>query len=55
MPLMNVDFPANAILFYNLLMSMASFDLLPSTSMQTSVFEFKDSSTPDNFQMMDIF
>ena len=49
MPLMNVDFPANAILLYNLLMNMASFDILPSTPMEIGIFEFEDSTTPDNF------
>ncbi len=47
-------------MFYNLLMSMASFDLLPSDELNQDLFSFEDDDTPpdsipDNFQMMDIF
>ncbi|CDW81605.1 UNKNOWN [Stylonychia lemnae] len=55
MPLMNVSFPMNAVFFYNLLMDMANFDLLPSKEIESGVFEFEDSTTPPQFQMMDIF
>ena len=54
MPLMNVNFPSNAILFYNLLMTMAQFNILPSNSINQQVFNI-DTATmqadniPNNF------
>ena len=55
MPLMNCNFPMNAVFFYNILMEMASFDILPSNNIESGVFSFEDTPTPDNFEMMDIF
>eukprot|EP00347_Sterkiella_histriomuscorum_P019592 403341040 len=49
MPLMNVDFPMNAIYFYTLLMDMANFDLLPSQEVESNMFEFEETSNLANF------
>eukprot|EP00347_Sterkiella_histriomuscorum_P001619 403371334 len=55
MPLLNVDFPANAMFFYSLLMDMSTFDVLPTSTVEDEVFTFSDQETFQNFQLMDIF
>lgn len=55
MPLMNVSFPVNSIFFYNLLMAMANFNILPSSSIESNMFTFAADPVPDNFELMDIF
>ena len=55
MPLMNVNFPVNAIFFYNLLMNMASLNILPSDDIESGMFTFDENPIPDNFELMDIF
>ena len=55
LPLMNVNFPANAIFFYTLLMNMANLDVLPINGLEGVLFTFEEYSFPSNFQLMDIF
>ena len=45
MPLLNVDFPANAMFFYSLLMDMSTFDVLPTSTVEDEVFTFSDEET----------
>jgi hypothetical protein len=43
----------NAVFFYSLLMEMASFDILPSDDINSSVgLSFDESPVPERFQMM---
>eukprot|EP00347_Sterkiella_histriomuscorum_P004791 403359083 len=55
MPLFKINFPVNAIFFYSLLLDMSQFDILPSGDLESSIFQFSDSETDQNFQLMDIF
>ena len=54
MPLLNVDFPSNTVFFYNFLMTMAQFNILPSNTINANILNF-DTSTmasdnvPNNF------
>lgn len=54
MPLMNTWFPPNAILFYSMITDMSQFNLIPSDWIG-GLYEFSDSDTPENFELMDIF
>ena len=64
-PLFEISFPADAILFNQLLFSISSFDVLPTDQINSGVFGLKDDSGGDdssesdgfsyNFSEMDIF
>lgn len=38
MPLFNIDFPANAVLFYSLIVDISSFNILPTDSLKSTLF-----------------
>lgn len=40
MPLLNVKFPINVATFYSFIISIASFDLLPTPTINDKIFEF---------------
>ena len=53
MPLINVAFPMNAVLFYSFLMDMASFNLFSMDKINSGIgLKLKPSDTPNRFQMM---
>eukprot|EP00347_Sterkiella_histriomuscorum_P009028 403342805 len=56
MPLINIDFPANTMLFYSLLFEISNFQLVPSDDINTQIFDFSETEdTQQNFQLLDIF
>lgn len=48
MPLFNITFPGNAKMFYNLLTSMSSFDVLPTDTLDSSILNLNDNSDGDD-------
>jgi len=42
MPLLNVQFPSNAIFFYNMIIGIASFDVIPTQAIKEKLFNFSD-------------
>eukprot|EP00347_Sterkiella_histriomuscorum_P015401 403357161 len=45
MPLFDIQFPANSKMFYNLLTSMSSFDILPTQKLDEEILDLKDETT----------
>ncbi|TNV87552.1 hypothetical protein FGO68_gene2096 [Halteria grandinella] len=52
MPLMNLVFPANAVLFYNFIIDISNFDILPVDSMENKLFKFTDSPSQPWFEQL---
>ena len=44
MPLMNVNFPSNVIIFYNVLLGIASLEILPAGYLDDFTFTFEEDS-----------
>lgn len=42
LPLMNVQFPQNAVLYYSFLVSVSSFDLIPTDDINAKIFNFEN-------------
>ena len=45
MPLFEIDFPENAVLFYSFLVSVSSFDVLPTDQINEQAFNLKNSDS----------
>ncbi|CDW84014.1 UNKNOWN [Stylonychia lemnae] len=54
-PLQNLNFPANVIFFYSLIIDLTNFNALSSYIDDQTFFQFSDQPTPMNFYQMDIF
>ena len=59
LPLLNLNFPANAVYFYNLIGDLAQMNFVPSQATTEKVTQARlnwgSDNVPDNFQAMDIF
>ena len=56
LPLFNVNFPLNAVFFFNLLNDLSNFNLIPTEDMIRKIFTITDSEIIDPyFEAMDIF
>jgi hypothetical protein len=56
MPLLDIQFPENAKFLYSLIISITKFDILPSQTIESSVFEFdEEDAINENFAYLDIF
>ena len=53
-PLLNIEFPANAVLFYNFIVSIQNFKLIPSGPMNNNLFIYSagNLSPSNSFQNM---
>jgi hypothetical protein len=47
MPLMNINFPANAVFFYSVVNEISSFDLIPTEKIDRIIFNFTDGEMED--------
>ena len=63
-PLVNVDFPPNTIIFYNAIIDIVTLNILPFDTINKELFKFgssdensdiKELNMPLNFQYIDIF
>lgn len=52
MPLMNVVFPANAVLFYSFIIDISNFDLIPVSSMESKAIKLSDSPSDPWFDQL---
>jgi len=53
MPLLNVMFPQNAIMFYGFINDIANFDIIPTDKIKQAIFSFSKEDEPDpNFESM---
>ena len=56
LPLLHLNFPVNALIFFSSLMKISYFDLLPSDKILGYLFTFADNKPfNDEFEAMDIF
>ena len=53
--LFNVQYPGNAIVFFNFLVNIANYQLFDVSPIQNIVFNFTQDDTPDQFNNLDIF
>ena len=55
-PLMNLQFPANAFLIYDVMIAVATFDILPTDDIFPSVFQDlpEDDAYSDKFERLNI-
>ena len=55
-PLLSVDFPINALTFFNLVIEISYFDFIPSENYLNLLFNFtKNESYNEQFESLDIF
>jgi hypothetical protein len=47
LPLLNIEFPANAANFYGVLSNLANFNLIPTGTINSYVFSFVNSAEPN--------
>ena len=55
MPLLNINFPQNAVLFYNLIVDISNFDIFPVSAIETKIFHFSQIEAEPTFEQLDIF
>ena len=56
MPVIGVAFPANAQYLYSFLISIASFDVVPTERIEELLFRFENESAMTyEFELLDIF
>ena len=52
MPLLNLSFPANAVTFYNFIIDISNFDLIPTDWIKAKLFNFTKEENDSQFQSM---
>ena len=52
LPLLNLQFPANALLFYNFIVGIANFNIIPTDQLQALMFQITATSPGQRFQDM---
>lgn len=56
LPLLNINYPANANIFFGSIISLTTFDVLPHETLNDFVFNFsKTDPLNDRFDVLDIF
>lgn len=49
MPLFNVQFPANADMFINLILQIANLNLIPTNTINSKIFNFTPGISPNAY------
>ena len=55
MPLFNINFPQNAVLFYNIIVDITNFDIIPVSAIEAKIFHFSQTEAEPPFEQLDIF
>ena len=42
MPMLNVKFPQNAVVFYNFIIDISNFDIIPMDAIKNKIFSFSE-------------
>jgi hypothetical protein len=50
MPMLNVMFPSNAVLFYSFIIDISNFDIIPTEKIKSWIFSFSQSESDPQFQ-----
>jgi hypothetical protein len=50
MPMLNIAFPQNAILFYSFIIDISSFDIIPTDWIKSKIFSMTENESDDNFE-----
>ena len=48
MPLFEIDFPENTVMFYGFLVSISSFDILPTDQINSVALDINDEESDDS-------
>jgi len=52
MPLLNINFPTNAVTFYNFIIDVSSFDIIPTDWIRSKLFNFTETENDSQFSSM---
>jgi hypothetical protein len=52
MPLLNIQFPQNAVTFYTFIQSVSSFNIIPTDDIKAALFSFTEAEPDTQFQSM---
>ena len=55
MPLFNINFPLNAVLFNNLIVDISNFNIIPISAIEAKIFHFSQIEAEPPFEQLDIF
>jgi hypothetical protein len=53
LPLINVAFPMNTIIFYKIIMSTANFEVIPADLIYEKLFDMEGNDLAPNFRLME--
>jgi hypothetical protein len=50
MPMLNVQFPSNAVMFYSFIIDISNFDIIPTEKIKSLIFSFSASESDPQYQ-----